>query len=451
MPDFLSNFSNDSYQPNDNHEDEKIVEEFDEETETNDATEKSVEEESQNDKVVKTTSNKIQKREDKGAFASENLVVDTNYHKYGFYKRVLYAVCVLICILGMITLNHFTNMEEVPELVGQSRVKADTWAEDFKIDYDLTEVYSTEYAAGIVMEQEVPAGEKFNSSKLFSLTVSLGPDQTTSVEIPDFTNKTKDDIIAFIDENHMVNARVSEVDSTVPAGKYINSEFDEGVDESNYTIGDTVTFLVSKGPKNEQQTYVAEDFTFKSLDELTAWVAEKPLTISYDYEASNDIPENYIISQSIKAGDKLNYGDKIDVVVSKGSGESMVSFAGLNMQDANDLAIKNNITMQTSEVYSSSPAGSFISQSIAPGASYFEDDTVIVKYSLGQPYIEDFRGLPYNNLVDIISQYNQQGANIAYEVKEVENDELGKGQIVKQSVYGQYVAPGTHIKIEVAK
>ena len=128
----------------------------------------------------------------------------------------------------------------------------------------------------------------------------------------------------------------------------------------------------------------------RSQQEADALLAELDLnlSVSYEFQESEDVEEGYVISTDPVAGTTLNYGDSVKVVVSQGVGTvttTVPNVVGLEEADAVALLEQYNLVAKVTEVENDEDEGIVFYQSISTGTEVPEGTTVSIKVSLGQP------------------------------------------------------------------
>ena len=142
-------------------------------------------------------------------------------------------------------------------------------------------------------------------------------DNSEEIEVPSFLGKTYDEAVAMAEENKLTVERGEDVYSAdYEEGKISSQSITEG---TVVTEGKKVIVYVSKGKKDGVvPTIVGMDYK----------EAEKYLK-SYGFElgivkiVTNTLPEDVIITQSVKEGTSAQAGTKIDVTVSDGKGKEI--------------------------------------------------------------------------------------------------------------------------------
>jgi len=140
---------------------------------------------------------------------------------------------------------------------------------------------------------------------------------------------------------------------------------------------DTVTLIVSKG--NE---IVIPDFMKMTTDEITAFVVENKLNITFDDSYDETVEIGKVISSNFAEGDIVEEGTLIEIIISKGQ-LKMEAFASLYA--FREWATKYGVSYKESYEFSNTIAsGSIINFSHTEGEVIGNTDTVTVSVSKGK-------------------------------------------------------------------
>lgn len=405
------------------------------------------------------TANKSQqvpvKKGRSGAFADEEIVIDPTFHKQKLKKTIVICLTVLVMFFAMIALYIRSTYVSVVDYSGETIETAQKWAKENSIVADVESVISNDVASGLIIEQSVKSGERITKNSVIVYKVSEGPDLQEVVEVPNFKDKNEKDIKNFMNEKSIINAKiVYDYDDKVAKGNFLYTEFvEDGVNSKNYTRKDKVNFHVSNGKKGDDKKIKMPDYVNKKVEDTSEWATTNEILIEEKKEAS-DKPEGTILSQSVAKNELVAKGSTITFTISKGKGQSVPDFSGYNQTDAQTVAADAKVTVSVETKYSNwAPNGSLVSQSKAPGESFFEEDNIVLTYSLGKPFITDFTGSYENIAIDEIVAMNEQGANLSYHIiyQDSKIPDTPKGQVFKTAPYGQFVDTGSVITLYVQK
>jgi serine/threonine-protein kinase len=379
--------------------------------------------------------------------------VDRNYNRKRAIRIAIVLVVVLLLVVAGVIAWNVSRLVEMPQLVGKSLSEAQTFSKEHGIVLDLTQDFSSE-SSGTILDQGVVAGRSIYKDSTLKLTVSKGVDPDQLLALPDFSIFKISDVRAWIEANQADNLRVTEEFSdTVAAGAFIKIEFrDEEVTTGNYRRRDAATVYYSKGVEVFEKNIEVPDFTDTPLAEAEEWAEENGIELTQTESESDTVEAGNIISQSVAAGEKMAKKETIAVVVSLGKSTIVPNFANLSAEEAASASEELQVTVE--ERYHDSVAyGRFISQSIAAGTKLKPGETasITVVYSLGKPYLKDYRGLTEGELPALFFEdYNSKGANITYKVRYVDSSEP-KGTVVKMSKYSAFVSLKFKVTIDISK
>lgn len=186
--------------------------------------------------------------------------------------------------------------------------------------------------------------------------------------------------------------------------------------------------------------------------------AKKTLTAlglipNVEYEESDTIDEDVVISTDTDAGTLLKEGSTVTLTVSAGSqSEEVPDILGMTYQEANSELISHGFLVNRTESYSDTvEQGLVVSQMPIAGTRAPKGNVITVNVSLGKEEVK----VRVPNLVGLSEEDGtfeaiEQGLTIGT-VTEVYNAEYAAGLICYQSYsHGSYVEPGTAIEIRVS-
>lgn len=157
----------------------------------------------------------------------------------------------------------------------------------------------------------------------------------------------------------------TEVSDTYEKGEIIDQDVSEG---ETVKAGTTIKVTVSAGSEEENAKEVdVPDVTGKTSDAAMATLEDKNLTVSREFEFSNDVPAGQVIRQDPKSGSTVKEGTKVTIYVSQGSESVKVpDVRGKSEADAK-AALSEFAVTTTTEHSDSVASGNVISQSIDAG------------------------------------------------------------------------------------
>ena len=252
----------------------------------------------------------------------------------------------------------------------------------------IKEVYSDTVAYGKFVSQSVKAGDNVKSSQGVTVTYSKGKPY-----IPTLIGKSENELPRMIDE---FNADGSNLNLYT---FYVDSSKEKG----------TVVRVAIGGRETTGGEYVSVN------DTLVVWISRGNVT-------DPDPVDEYVI-----VPDFSQY--TADTAASAISG----------------------VTVNVREVYSDSVFyGTVVSQTVPVGARIQKGTSITVTYSLGRPFMPELKGKMENELPELFSQFNRNGASLSYRTEYVDSAEP-KGTVVEASRSSEYVSLEEVIVIKVSR
>jgi serine/threonine-protein kinase len=390
----------------------------------------------------------------RGIKAVEHRVeVDPDYQRSRLRRRILIVAAVVAVALIAVLVWHFSRLVEVPDFAGKQLSEAQTFARDNNVELEVTEEYRLDVDKGLILSQGVEAGKTITQGSTLALTASLGPDPSEHLELPDFATMKRSAAEAWIAQWRADNLRiVQEYSDTVEKDGFLRLEFRTNeLSADNYRRSDYATLYYSKGAETFEKNITVPNFANKTRADVETWVATNSLKLTIEEEDSDTIAAGLIISQSIKAGEKVAKHDGFAIVVSLGKAIIVPNFANYTAETAAGAAGQVPIKLET-RFSPDVPYGQLIWQSVASGTRLKPDEleTVTVIYSEGRPYLKDYRGTSEGELpATFFRDYTSKGANVSYDIVYVDSYEP-KGTIVGMSDYSRFIPLDFYVVIQVS-
>lgn len=173
----------------------------------------------------------------------------------------------------------------------------------------------------------------------------------------------------------------TEISDVYDKGQIMDQNVAEG---ETVKKGTTVKVTVSAGTEEENAKEVdVPDVTGKSSDSAMSALEAKNLTVSREFEFSNDVPAGQVVRQDPKAGTTVKEGSKVTIYVSQGS-ESLKVPDVRGKSEADAKAALSDFAVTTSTEHSDSVAsGNVISQSVQPGQYVDKGAAITIVVSSG--------------------------------------------------------------------
>ncbi len=341
----------------------------------------------------------------------------------------------------------------VIDFIGKPLSDAQLWANQNGVMLSTNKQFNDEYDEGTVIAQDKNKGETVKKGEFLTLTISDGHDDSVELDIPDFMSMTADEVQAWVSENYMSKVIItSEFSDTVLSGKVIRFTINNNKVVDKVRRDTSIYVIVSKGPEDQSAIQVTvPDFTTMTVSAAKTSAQEVGLTLVIE-EQYNDAPKGSVISQSVKAQEKVSKNSEVKLFVSKGKMVEIPDFSHYTEEQAKAVAANLGINANIIEKYSGSRAGAFLSQKPAAGSIYEEGDYFELTYSLGNQFVlSSYVGQTKDALWNWANDLNGKGARIKIDDStEVYNSSSPKGTILSQNPVNEVISYSSTIYITVS-
>ena len=222
-------------------------------------------------------------------------------------------------------------------------------------------------------------GSKKNNSKNDTL---VSEDVEESVVMIDLKGKTLDEAKTELKKLGLnVTEAGTEISDSYEKGQIIDQDVAKG---ETVKTGTTIKVTVSAGSEEENAKDVdVPDVTGKTAEAAMATLEDKNLTVSREFEFSNDVPSGQVIRQDPKAGKTVKEGTKVTMYVSQGT-ESIKVTDVRGKSEADAKAALSDFDVTTTTEHSDTVAeGNVISQSISGGQYAEKGASITIVVSSG--------------------------------------------------------------------
>ena len=217
-------------------------------------------------------------------------------------------------------------------------------------------------------------------STMLVFTISQGEDGTgEQIIVPDFSDYTKAKITNWAKANKVTINWKEEASDKIAKDKVISQDPKAG---ETIKTGDKITVTMSLG-----KTVTMKSLAKMSKDEAKKWLNDNGLVGEFSEAYSGSIEYGYVIPNTPEKGD-VKQGSTVKVKVSLGK-IKLESFIGKKKEDAESFKKKvnnseANLTFTYSEVESTEPVGTIVSQGYDSGTYLAPGTTVNFQISKGK-------------------------------------------------------------------
>ena len=201
------------------------------------------------------------------------------------------------------------------------------------------------------------------------------------VTVPDLYNNTQDEAKAALKKLRLgVNVQTGTSDD-VPEGQVYDQSPAAGTKVDVHT---QVTIYISSG----KETFSLDDVTGMQYQQAQAQLENDGLVVSLEFDYSDSVGSDKVISTSPKAGSQVAKGDTITITASKGKETkttTVPNLLGQNIDDAIQMIKDAGLTYngKSSDYSDSYSENQVMNQSISAGKTVDEGTTISLTVSLG--------------------------------------------------------------------
>ncbi|MCI8681959.1 MAG: Stk1 family PASTA domain-containing Ser/Thr kinase [Lachnospiraceae bacterium] len=220
-------------------------------------------------------------------------------------------------------------------------------------------------------------------------------EESEKIEMIDLRGYTFDEAKDVLNQMHLgIQPNGEESSEEYPEGQIVSQSEEKGTMVEKNT---TILVVISSGPGE----FDVPDVKGKAKGDAETTLRNAGLVPVFDYESSDSIPNDQVISQSPEAGEKAKKGDTVTVMLSKGRETVRMPDVWNKPEAEAREEIKNlGLTVaSTSSDYSDEiPEGNVMGQSIAPDKMVEQGTQVTLTISLGRKITTQYYSLNNYNI-----------------------------------------------------
>ena len=330
----------------------------------------------------------------------------------------------LYCIINILLLSNIINLPKddyVPNFYNQSILKVNEWKKENKINVIEKYEYSDTVKKDYVISQDVNPPTLNKDVKEITITISLGPDLNKEVIVPNFIGLKYDEVLKYIEENHLSNVKIQYQKSEKTPDTVISQSNSGTMKRSDEII---ITFSKDTDELGEMEII---DFTRETKLFATSWLEKYGFKVELEEDYSDEIDEGLVMNQNAKNEVKNPETDTIILTISKGKKILAPDITSMNVEEINKWAIENNVKISYKEEYNDEKSlGDVISSSVSQGELVDKDKKIEIAISKGKlemiklTSISEFTNWAENN-------------NVSYDINYENSDTIKKDDIIKCS------------------
>ena len=328
------------------------------------------------------------------------------------------------CILNILLLTKIITLPKddyVPNFYNQSINEVIKWKNNYKVNVIEKYEYSDTVKKDYIISQNISAPTLSKDIKEIIITISLGPDLDKEVIVPNFIGLKYDEVLDYIEENHLSNVKIVYQKSDKPQDTVI-SQSKSGTMKRNTEI--IITFAKDTDEYGEMEII---DFTGKTKLEALGWLEKYSFKSEIKEDYSEEYDEGIVIDQSSKNEVKNPETDTITLTISKGKKVLAPDISSMNVDEINKWATENNVNISYKEEYSDEVSlGDVINSSVNTGELIEKGKKVTISISKGK--------LEMINLTTVSEFTNwAENNNVHYDINYENSDTVKKDDIIRCS------------------
>lgn len=313
----------------------------------------------------------------------------------------------------------------VLDFTGKDIKEVVTWAEERDILIEQEFKNSDTVPQYKIISQDVKEGTPTKKLDKIKVIVSDGVDTSVSTEVTSMVGWDLDDVITFIDENHLTNVTINfEFSNTIKKDKIISQDVISEVKRD-----EPITLVSSLGKENELKSVTLDNLVGLDTFHALVYCGRNHLNCTTQYAYSEDKEEGIILKQSIKKWVVISPKDNKEIILTVAR-KNEITVPDLTKMNANEIttwATNNRLKIEFSEEYDDTiKTGKVISSNYIKGNIVHVDDTIKVVLSKGQ-----LRMIKFTNLDDFSKWAEEKG--IVYSIDYKYSDNITSGKLISSS------------------
>lgn len=315
------------------------------------------------------------------------------------------------------------TQEYVPNFTGKNLTEVVEWTTKNKVELD--QIYETsdiveQYA---VINQDVEAGTLVKDVKKVTVVVSEGPNYDKEVVMPNFIGRNVDDVIEFVDENHLTGVNIDFKFSEIEREQILEQDKSGQIKRN-----DTVNMVASLGAEEDLGPVAMKNLVGLDTFHATTWVKRFGLKYTLEYEYSDTVEKGYVLKQSIPEGEQADpQTTTVVLTISKGPKIKVPDLTKMSVDEITEWVIQNHLKIAFEEKYDEAvQVGGVISVNVEEGEEIEQGTLITVVISKGQLKMESF-----TSAVDFRAWAESYGIN--YKEEYEFNNGVASGMIIRSS------------------
>lgn len=300
-----------------------------------------------------------------------------------------------------------------------------SWAKERDIKVIQVYKYSDKIEEFHVIKQDVKKGTPVKDITSIKVTVSNGIDPSKKAEVTNMVGWKLDDVIKFIDDNHLTNVTINfEFNPTVERDVIISQDVIKEIRRN-----EPITLVSSLGKESEFPSVTLENLIGMDTFHALVYLGRNNIKYSIEYQYSDKEKEGTVLKQSIRKWTVIspNYKDTLVVTIAKQNEVTVPDLSKMTEEQITEWATNNRIRISFTEEYDDTiKKGKVISYSYPKGTNIETGTLIEVILSKGQVKMIEF-----TNLMDFRKWAEEYEIN--YTINYEYSDTIADGKLISSS------------------
>ena len=303
--------------------------------------------------------------------------------------------------------------------------------------------YSDDIAEYHVIDQSVKKGTKVKKGLEIIVTVSNGSDPNKKTEVTNMVGWKLDDVLKFINENHLTNVTIKfEFSNSVKKDIIISQDVYQEIKRN-----EPITLVSSLGRESEQSSVTLGNLVGMNTFELEVYLGRNNLKYSVVYSYSEK-PEGTVIKQSPKKWTVISPTSDYEIIVTiaKQNQVTVPNFNKMTETEITEWAIENRIKVDYEYEHDDTiKEGKIISCNHKKGDNISTDEVIKIKFSRGQIKMIEFTD------VDSFKEWAKEH-EVIYNIEFEFNESVPMGKLISSThSKGQIIKNDDTVKLVVSE
>lgn len=309
------------------------------------------------------------------------------------------------------------------DFVGMDIKEVVRWANDKDILIEQKFQNSDEIEKYTVMDQNIKKGTLLRKISKVTVVVSDGPNEEVETEITSMIGWKLDDVVTFIDKNHLTNV-------TILFEYHDNYQKDTIFYQDVIDVikrKEPITLKSSLGKESDISSVTMENLVGMDLFHAEIFLKRNCISYQLEYVYSED-EEGVILKQSIKNWKVVDpTKEEVILTVSRQNDITLIDFTDMTSSEITTWATKNRIKVEFTEIYDESiQKGKYISSNYLKGDIIKVGNTIPVVISKGP-----LRMIGFTSVEDFVAWAKEN--DVKYSIDYEFSDKVLEGKLISSS------------------